>query len=102
MNIQAMVNQKLAAQLSTLGAEDVTISGTTTPMILAESEKELSIMGGTREERRLQGSFPSDAGVTIKTGNKATIREQVWKVESVSIGQSMTHVTFIEPNSASV
>jgi len=86
--------------MAILGQEAVVFSSGTVNMILAEADVETNINGGKRDERRLTGSFPTDATITLKNGAKVTARDQTWKIESYNKGQAMTSVTLIEPNRA--
>lgn len=95
-----MLKTVIKSQLGTLGKEPVIVGGETVDAVLAETERSENIMGGTREERRLTASYPTDPTITVRSGQKITARGQKWKIESVSEGAAMTHLTLTEPNRA--
>ena len=98
MNIQQLVNSALSAQMGTLGGEVVTINSQPITMILAESDEGEDIMGGTRIEKRLVGTFPSDVTITFRPNDMAETRGTKWKIESMRTGQAMTEVTLQAAN----
>jgi len=98
MNIQQLVNSALSAQMGTLGGEVVTINSQAITMVLAESDEGEDIMGGTRIEKRLVGTFPSDAAITFRPNDMAETRGTKWKIESMRTGQAMTEVTLQAAN----
>ena len=98
MNIQKLVGSVLASQTETLGGETITIGTTDVLAVLAETDTEREIMGGSRVQRGLTAQFTTDTSLTIREGGEAAARGKAWKIEAVSKGQAMTTVELIEPN----
>ena len=98
MNIQALVKKTLGDNLSTLGAESITINGQSVDAVLSEVDQETSLIGGRRVERTLTGQFPTNRDMSLRTGMSVYVDKKKWKIERFQRGQAMTTITLIEPN----
>jgi hypothetical protein len=98
MDIQELVSKNIAANLSTLGAEPVTIKSQTIKAVWGETVKEREIMGGSRVQRDVTIQFPTIQGFTLREGMTVAGRNQKWKVDRIQAGKAMTTLVLIEPN----
>ena len=98
MNIQEQLRKTMAGQMSTLGAEDLTIASQTITAVWGETDKRREIEGGSRLERDVTVQFPTSQKLTLRVGMTVTGRKSKWKVDNIRKGQAMTTMTLIEPN----
>lgn len=104
MNIQSFLNSAFKASLDIMGAEDVTIGGSTfkATVDLTPSQNPLAVGGGT-DERTITIQFPSDLYTgSLRSGMKVTVGGKQWKISAedgaIERGRAATLVTLIEPN----
>jgi hypothetical protein len=98
MNIQQLVRDTLSSQTETLGGETITIAGVDVLAVLAETDTEREIFGGSRVQRGLTAQFSTNDTLDIREGSEVTTRSETWKIETVRKGQAMTSIDIIEPN----
>ena len=103
MSVQSFLKSALKSSLTTLGAETITIGGTSISAVIDEtgSSNELG-RGANKDERTLIVKFATDAYTgTMKSGTAVTARSQAWQIsaepESIRKGQVATTLTLVEP-----
>lgn len=98
MDIQDEVRKMIAQSMTTLGAHNVTIDGSTIKAIPGEVDTDRELMGGSRESRDIVYEFPTIAGLKLKKGMAVKSQGKSWKIESFRKGTGMTSIRLIEPN----
>ena len=64
----------------------------------AEVDTDRSLMGGSREERELDVTFPTVTGLKIKKGSVCHFDGEKWRIDNFRRGRAMTTISLIEPN----
>ena len=103
MNVQSFLKSALKSSLPTLGAETITIGGTSISAIINETESSNELgRGANKDERTLVVQFAADAYTgSTKSGVTVTARGQTWQISadspSIRKGQVATTLTLVEP-----
>ena len=103
MNIQSFLKSALKSSLTTMGAETISIGGTSIKAIINEMESSNALgRAASKDERTLVVQFASDAySGSTRSGVMVTARGYTWQIssESPSIrdGQVAKTLTLVEP-----
>ncbi len=101
MSATDFLQSAFTGTLDSLGAETVTINGTTTKAVLDQVMQQEDLdLGGTGDRRMLTLLYPTDAIATVPTKSQnVTARGQSWKILSVdSHPDTTTRLVLVSPD----
>lgn len=88
----------MQSQMRTLGGQELKIGDTTITAVAGEVDSDRSLIGGSREQRDIDVSFPTVKGLKIRKGSVCYFDDEKWRIENFRRGRAMTTLMLIEPN----